>query len=112
MGKYLRLPKSQGKATQLVDLYGAKIVPHLLWKDIPPDKAMIVVIENSDSQMVSVMVVEERHKQTDIPAFDAAAWAFSENEYKELDDPDDPRPRTYLLMDRKVAESLTRDLAN
>lgn len=88
MGYYIQTAVNKGKAQQLVDSYGAEIVPgeHLVFVAIPSDKALVCVVENG--------------------LFDAAAYCFSEQEYQAFLYPDG-RPRTWLLMDRKSVVRLS-----
>lgn len=85
MGYYVEGP-ALGKVGYLVRL-GAKVtVPNPSWKSIPEDKALIIVVNNGP--------------------FEAAALAFSENELLAFTDPGDPRPKTFLLLDKKEAHRL------
>lgn len=87
MGYYIEVPNNKGKAQQIVELYGARIIPEPVgfWmKD--PKEAFICVIDNG--------------------RFEAAGFAYNEKELDEFKYPDG-RPKTWLIMDRKKACKLT-----
>ena len=89
MGYYLQTPEPQGKAGQLVQLHGAAILTkHPAFEEIPKGKALICVVQNS--------------------AFEAAALVFDRDELVDFTLPpsEDPRPRTWLLMEQSVAHQL------
>ena len=81
MGYYINEPKmgARFKAATLVEEYGAEQTLPTPPSNVPPDKALVCVVENG--------------------LFDAAAFVFSDREYHEVIRPDG-RPRTWLLMDR------------
>lgn len=87
MGSYINGP-TKGKADFIVQNYGGlRIAPPTSWEDIPVGKALIVVADNG--------------------FFEAAAWAYNEGEFRVFtDDPDDRRPRDYILIDKSVAEKV------
>ena len=90
MGFYIQVPENKDKARQLVELYGAEIIPlrPTSLTDVPSDKALICVVDNG--------------------AFEAAAYAFDEREFSDFCwTPQDPRPRTWVLMDKEKAEELS-----
>jgi hypothetical protein len=88
MGYYISGPV-RGKAKYLVDEYGAELLPFppRSYDSIPDDMAAVVVIDNGP--------------------FEAAGFAYSEQELKAFSEEDDPRLKSWLLMDRKTAEALT-----
>ena len=88
MGYYIQVEKSFQKANQLIGNYKAQLlISRPKWSDIPEGKALIVVVHN--------------------PIFEAAAFAFDENEYNTFHGSSDLRAKQYLLMDRKQVETLT-----
>jgi hypothetical protein len=88
MGKYIQVPENQGKAVQIVELYGGEIVDKpAQFADIPAGKALVVVVSNG--------------------SFDAAGWAFDEIEFEEFTDPSDLRPHQYVMMDEAKVRELT-----
>ncbi len=87
MGYYIEVPKSVGKAAQLVRIHNASIIPcPEKFEDIPKDKALICVVDNR--------------------AFEAAGYCFSSSEFAEFKRPDG-RPRQWLLIDKALTEKLT-----
>ena len=91
MGIYLQTPYPTSKAEQLQELYKAKVISKPVYHRIPEDKALICVVENG--------------------FFDAAAYIYSESEYKAFRPTlSDQRPRTWLTMDKKLVEELTNGL--
>jgi hypothetical protein len=88
MGSYIEVPAAHGKAKLIETLYSGQILPWLpRWEDIPDGKALIVVVDNG--------------------AFEAAGYAYCENEYRAFTDRSDYRPREYVLMDKTLADALT-----
>ena len=90
MGYYIETPHNKGKAEQLVELYGARIVPNRPeFKDIKPSEAIICVVQNA--------------------MFDAAGFAYDQRELDAFarDFHGPQRLRTWLLMDRAKACELT-----
>lgn len=83
----LRIDSHINKAEILENDFGAE-----LWKDrdfnaVDPDKAVICVVEN--------------------PMFDAAGVVVTEQDFKDFSDCRyDPRPRTWLLMDKETVFQL------
>ena len=90
MGAYIKVPKDRNKAEQIIDLYDATwtLRPDS-WEEIPEDKALIIVVHNGP--------------------FDAALFVTDREEFTRTvpSRQGDPRPRTFLLMDRTRAEELT-----
>jgi hypothetical protein len=88
MGYYIEVPSIAGKAKQLEQLYGAEILDSRpRWEDVPPDTAVIVVVDNG--------------------LFEAAGYAYDEAEFRAFTQPSDMRPKTFLLMPREQAELLS-----
>lgn len=87
MGIYIETPMPKRKAEQIVNIYhGTTILAHQPEKfNVPKDKMLICVVNNG--------------------MFDAAALVYNEREYKGFTLPSDrdPRPKTWLLMDRSTA---------
>lgn len=87
MGYYIEVPNKKGKAQQLVDLYGARVLNEKpSFGEVAPDKAIICVLDNG--------------------SFEAAGYAFNEQELGEFAFPDG-RPRIWLLMDLVTVRRLT-----
>ena len=87
MGYYIQGPNI-GKAGMLVTQHGGQIVDSPpQYQDIPAGKAVICVVGNS--------------------LFDAAAFAYSEQELADFQLPNDVRPKTWVIMDRELAVTLT-----
>lgn len=91
MGYYIQVPNNKGKARQIVELYGGRIVTDVpSFKNISPDEAIICVLDNG--------------------AFEAAGFAYDERELAEFVAPDSfchQRPRTWVIMNRRKACELT-----
>lgn len=91
MGYYIEVPRMKGKAEQLVELYGARILDKQpAYSDAKPSEAIICVLDNGP--------------------WEAAGFAYDEREFEEFARPDligSQRPRTWLIMDRKLAFKLT-----
>jgi hypothetical protein len=91
MGLYIQTGELFGKAEEIIKEHDAErlVAPPDSFEGIPEGKALIVVVENS--------------------CFDAAGFAHNPQEFRIMTDVGmhDSRPRTYLLMDRKLAEKLT-----
>ena len=87
MGYYIQTPKNNDKAQQLVDLHDAAILTKCpTFEEIPAGKALICVVEN--------------------PTFEAAGLCYDRDELTAFTLPDDPRPRTWLLMEQAKAYKL------
>lgn len=82
MGMYIQGP-AKGKAEALVDLGVAEAIlfgtiPKTL-ADLPAGKSLVCVVDNGH--------------------FDAAAYMYSEQEYKDWQRPEDKRPKRWLFVD-------------
>jgi len=88
MGYYIQGP-TFGKAQHIVDTYEGKFLesPPKRYEAIPADKALIVIVSNA--------------------IFEAAGFAYDADEFAAFTDPTDPRHRSYVLIDRAVAERVT-----
>lgn len=86
MGRYIQGP-TKGKAEMLVEKHGAKMV----------NEADAMCYYNDGDGVVCVV---------DNGFFEAAAFCYSQNEVSAFSDPSDLRPKTWLVMDRKLAEQL------
>lgn len=88
MGFYIQVPENKDKAKQIeVEYNGTIIPPPSSFSEIPLDKALIVVVDNE--------------------FFEAAGYAYNEQEFLEFTDPNDPRPKQFVLIDRLKAEQLS-----
>lgn len=87
MGFYIEVPRNKQKATQLVEMYGAEVIPEPeeYWMH-DPNQSLICVVNNG--------------------LFEAAGLCFDEQEFNAFKFPDG-RPRIWLLMDRTKAWKLT-----
>lgn len=89
MGWYINVPQNRNKAQQLIDLHSARRCTF--------EEARTAL---GNANIAPICVVENGY-------FDAAALIFSESELRSFSDPDDLRPRTWMLMDREKAEVLS-----
>ena len=80
MTLYLELQGSGGKLDRLLGEFGAVALPG------PPDRALICVVDMGD--------------------YEAPGYIITEIELAARADPADTRPRTWLLMDRWMADRL------
>ena len=90
MGYYIQTDGTRNKAEFIVEHMGGEMLksPPRSYTDIPEGKALIVVVAN--------------------PMFEAAAFIYKEREFEEfVHDPNDPRPKKFVLMDRDKAEVLS-----
>lgn len=92
MGIYIEVPQNQNKADQLRQMGAVLVPPTTKVFDIPDDKVLVCVVQNGP--------------------FDAAAVVLDEREWSHWQETDyDPRPRSWLMMDIKLATKLSgRDL--
>jgi hypothetical protein len=81
---------TKGKVDHLIATYGAERLRHppAAFPDIPESKALICVVDTLTSETASL-------------CFSAAEMAL-------LNDSSDFRPRTWLVMDRRKAEELSK----
>ena len=86
MGYYIPGPAT-GKAQFVKSLGGEVINRPEKYSQIPKDKALIVVVENGN--------------------FEAAGFAYSEREFDAWMGTEDPRPMTFMTMDRSKAEQMS-----
>jgi len=89
MGRYIQGPNT-GKAEHIIRTHKAEHLkfPPPDFSHIPEGRALIVVCENG--------------------LFDAAAYCYDEVEFKAFVRPDG-RYKSYLLIDKALAEQLTKD---
>jgi hypothetical protein len=91
MGYYIEVPQNKGKAQQLVELHGARILDKKpSFNEVAADKAIICVMDNGP--------------------WEAAAYAYNERELERFAEPDSvgpQRPRVWLIMDRTLTHKLT-----
>jgi hypothetical protein len=87
MGYYIQGP-AKCKTQYIVSEYDGKIIPTPeSFGDIPQDKGLICVVNNG--------------------YFEAAGYCFSAREFEAFSSPTDNRPKTWLIMDRELAEELS-----
>ncbi len=88
MGFYIEVPQPKGKAQQLADLHGAirLLTPPEAFEDVPEGQALICVINNGP--------------------FEAAALCHNAEEYGDFSDPNDLRPRQWMLLEKAMAHKL------
>lgn len=85
MGFYIETGGSVGKAEAIIEKYNAKqVTQDEARKAIAAGKGVICVVKNA--------------------WFEAAGFCFDDNEFGQFTEPDDHRPRTWLVMDRHEAE--------
>ena len=89
MGKYIQGP-TLGKAKMLLDQHNGTLTlnPPTNFNDVPEGKALIVVVDNGP--------------------FEAAAHLDNQQEFDHWMKFNDPRPRTYILIDKNLAEQLAQ----
>jgi len=91
MGYYIETPLPTWKAQQLQDLYGAE--PYTgTFEDIPEGKVAVCVVQNG--------------------LFDAAGILYDEGEFDAFAEPDDPRSKTLLQLDKAKAIELCPHVAS
>lgn len=87
MGYYIETPRPVDKTKQIIDLYGAELLPAPIKpSNVASDKAVICVVCNG--------------------MFDAAGLCFNDNEFAVFNHPDGRR-KYWLLMDRDKAYELS-----
>jgi hypothetical protein len=86
MGYYIETPAVHGKAQWIADNYEGEKLTFLpaSYSDIPEGKALIGIVDNG--------------------IFEAAGFCFSEQEFATFADPQDHRPKTWVLIGRTEAE--------
>jgi len=91
MGFYIETPKNKGKAEQICERHEeAFIIPQpISFSKVPVKMALICVVDNGP--------------------FEAAAYCYSEEEFKSWTDPrsQDIRPKKWVLMDKVKCEKLS-----
>jgi len=89
MGYYIQTSGTHGKAQEIAKKFNGQVVDELDagMAMMDRDKAVIVVVDNGP--------------------FEAAAFAYNDEEFKEFTRLDDPRPRQYVIIDRQVAKEQT-----
>jgi hypothetical protein len=89
MGYYIQTKVNTGKAAEIIREQGAKKLSGSFEarKEFEKGEGVICVVCNGP--------------------FDAAGFCHSSEEIDAFDRPDDPRPKTWLSMDRAMAEILT-----
>ena len=113
MGYYIELPIKKGKAEQLVKLYGARIIPSApSLKDVKPDEAVICVVDNFNWEAAGFAYDEAELNAFKAPDVLQGASLVADTAVTAVTavidlNPIRQRPRTWLLMDRKVACKLT-----
>jgi hypothetical protein len=87
MGYYIQTESEKAKANQLVATRGATMLLSApKWEDIPPDKALICVVDNGP--------------------FEAAGLVYSKNELEDFSETRTSRRRWWLYMDKPLAYKL------
>jgi hypothetical protein len=86
MGFYIECPSPHGKAGWIVGNYQGEMLSGVpaSYRDIPEGKALIVVVDNE--------------------IFEAAGFCSGEQEFAVFADPQDLRPKMWLLIGRTEAE--------
>ena len=88
MGYYIQTSGTHGKADEIAKVHDGEVVPQpSSFKDIPSTDALICVVNNG--------------------YFEAAGFAFNEEEFLAFTRPDDPRPKKFVIISRKLAMELT-----
>ena len=88
MGFYIQGPM-HGKAQYICEKHGGTIISHpQSLEGIEEDMAIICVIDKG--------------------IFEAAGFCFNEREFEEFNNLTDPRPRTWVKMDKAKAKELSR----
>jgi hypothetical protein len=89
MGYYLQTPGNHNKAAELALMHGGEVVTQEKAAEAmnDPSKGVICVVDNG--------------------AFEAAAFAYSQSEFDVFTRPEEMRPRTFAVIDRRIAEMET-----
>lgn len=93
MGYYLQVPQNLNKVNQLKEIYGkdVQIIDRpTSFNEVGKDKYLICVVNNG--------------------VFEAIGICYDELEFKEFNNPDDLRRKTWLLMPRELVKSLVKGL--
>jgi hypothetical protein len=88
MGYYIQGP-AHGKADMIVQEHGGRILastPRSL-SEVEDEEAIICVVDNGP--------------------FEAAGYAYSDDELRAFQEPSDFRPKTWVVMDKEKAEELS-----
>ena len=86
MGFYIETGSPLGKANALVEKFGAEVIPQpTSFSEVPEGKGLISVVNNQGM-------------------FEAAGYCYNEREFEAFTHPTDTRPKTWLLMDKDIAE--------
>lgn len=90
MGYYINTPMQLGKAEYLVDQHDAIVCTQeqarACFNDSPPTRDVVVVMNNG--------------------MFEAAGLAYDISEFEAFTDPEDSRPKTFLVFPYGVAQEL------
>lgn len=91
MGWYVKSEEETGedfgKAQYLVEKYGGRVVSQSEAQKLVDTEGVVVVMDNG--------------------IFEAAGFAYDIDEFNAFTGPDDPRPRTFVVMDRNKVKDLT-----
>lgn len=88
MGYYIQTALHNNKALQIAHAYDGVIVEKpKRFADIPTGLALIAVVDNGP--------------------FEAAAFCYDEEEFRDFTDPSDERPKTYVVMKWDIACKLS-----
>jgi len=90
MGLYLNVRNPKNKVEQIIEQFGAEVIPAPDSFEVPHDKRLLCVVEN--------------------PMFDAALVVMDHKEWRRIENPQDigdDRPRTFLLIDRVKCDKAT-----
>jgi len=88
MGYYVQTDAVHGKVDYIVKNYGGKVVSQPRnWPDIPEGKAPLIIVNNG--------------------LFEAAAYAYNQEEFLDFINPTDRRPKQFVLIDKELANKLT-----
>ena len=97
MGYYIEVPRATDKAAQMQEIHGARVVPRPeAFDDVPEGTTLLCVVCNGAFDAIGVI-----HDNRQL-----AAFTYS----------DDPRPRTWLVLDtakvKELCPSVARHLAD
>jgi len=98
IGFYIEAPTSKGKANYLVEKYKARVVCLEEAEDHMEQKHENDIFENKDETIVIVV---------DNGPFEAAVVVTDYSEFKRFTAFNDYRPKTFLMMDKKLAFTLS-----